>query len=368
MRLIWPIALLSYAILLTALHYSMASPWWLASPERMADFTAVAPFQYRLLLPAMVAALRVTSPLGVELLFALTEVVAWMLLIVVAHRALVVFRIGTSDLLRRALAMTVVIPVAIHLIMPDLRMHSAFVINSGVLELGEWRVEGLFRYVYDLPAAVLTLALVLLLRRFVQTLEGLWFAAYLGLFAFATLNRETTWFMLPAFFAVCYRVLDWGTLAKTLMLQIAVFVAIHGSMQWFFMNNANPYANIPGTQYENHLIANLTELTNPLYLITYLARFGAGLYLPILLLHRSLEPVLSRTLLCFGIPFLASTLLFGRIQEHRVFIEIVPLLWLGAVQALAARNAVHAPPTAAPRSKEVPKESTAVFRRVPLDC
>jgi hypothetical protein len=126
----------------------------------MTDFDAAAPFQYRLLLPAIVAALHATSSFGVELLFAITEVVAWMLLTIVAHRALAAFRIGTSDLSRRVLAMTVVIPVAIHLIMPDLKIQSVFVMDSGVLELGEWRTNQLFRYVYDLPAALFILALV----------------------------------------------------------------------------------------------------------------------------------------------------------------------------------------------------------------
>lgn len=350
-RLVWFLVLPAFAILLTAFHYSMASPWKHAAPELMVDFDAAAPFQYRLLLPAIVAALRSFLPLGVETLFAFIEVATWILLVVVAHRALVMFRVGTSDLGRRLLAMTILIPVAMHLIPPDLKVVSVFVIENGVLELGKWHANQLFHYMYDLPAATFILGLVLLLQRFVQTLDGRWFVAYFALFTVATVNRETTVFMIPAFLAVCYPVLDRGVLARAAALQVIVFAAIQLGLQEMFADNLNPNASVPGTQYENHLVGNLALFANPLYLIIYLARFCAGLYLPVLLLHRYLDTFLARVLLWYGVPFIAATLLFGRLQEHRVLIEIVPLLWLGAMQTMTNWLAARVPAGAEPQPK-----------------
>jgi hypothetical protein len=307
----------------------------------MASFEAAAPFQYRVLLPLVVAALHALTSVNVFTLFVLTELAAWMALVLVADRALRAFGIATGDLARRALAMTVMVPVGVQLIIPDLRIHSLLAAD-GSLDFAQWHLTALFRYVYDLPAAVFTLGLVLVLRRVVVTLDSRWLAAYLGLFTLAALNRETTMFLVPVFFAVCWRVLDHRTLAGALLIQLVVLLVIQSGLQWLFAENTNPHANVPGTEYENHLRHNLGLLSQPTYLATFLLRFGAGLYLPVLLLHRYLDPFLARTLLCFGVPFLVSTLVFGRIQEHRVMVEVVPLLWLGAVQAMAAYTAHRA--------------------------
>ncbi|HET8701559.1 MAG TPA: hypothetical protein VFL97_07830, partial [Nitrococcus sp.] len=215
--------------------------------------------------------------------------------------------------------------------------------DGGLLELGNWRAQRLFYYAYDLPAAVFTLALVILMVKFAQTRARRWLIGYLVLFAVATLNRETTLFLILPFIVVCYRPVDRAVLIKAVVLQAILFLAIEGTLQWAFMDHANPYADVSGTHYENHLLDNLSLFANPLYLITYLARFSAGIYLPVLLLRHYLHPMLGRTLLWFGIPFLTSALLFGRLQEHRVVIEIVPLIWLCGMQAIASWNAARAP-------------------------
>lgn len=286
-------------------------------------------------------------PLGEDLLFACVEVLAWMALVMVAYRALSAFGLGGSELSQRVLAFTIVIPMALHLIMPDLVLNPLFNLDGGVLELGTWRAQRLFHYPYDLPAAVFTLVLVLLMVQLARTYDSPWLAIYLGLFAVATVNRETRLFLIPAFIAVFYRTLDRKVLVIALVLQVATFVVIQGTLQWIFADNVNPNATVPGTHYEHHLLRNLIPFANPLYLLTYLVQFSAGLYLPALLLRQHLDPVLGRALFWFGIPFLTSAFLFGRMQEHRVVIELIPLLWLGGVQALAAWNTSRAQQTAA---------------------
>ncbi|MDN3722184.1 hypothetical protein QW131_30760 [Roseibium salinum] len=82
--------------------------------------------------------------------------------------------------------------------------------------------------------------------------------------------------------------------------------------------------------------------SSPLYAITYFARFSAGFYLPVLLLYRYLDPALGRMLICFAVPFLASAAYFGRLVEQRVVVEVVPLLWLCAMQAVWAYSRAQA--------------------------
>lgn len=344
-RAAWPGIVTLYAVLLASLHMAMTSPWRLATLTKLASFEAAEPFQHRILLPAMVAAVQQILPLGELLLFALAEVAGWVALILVAEQALKVFRIGATQAVRRALALTVVIPMGLHLIVPELVPYPGLNVDGGVLDLGNWRAQRLFYYVYDLPAAVFTLALVVLMALYARTRERRWLTGYLALFAVATLNRETTLFLIPCFAVLLFQRVEHLALVRALALQVGLFVAIQGLLQWTFADQVNPNAGVPGTQYENHLIANLALFTNPFYLLTYLARFGAGLYLPIILLRRHLDPFLGPLLICFAVPFLASAFFFGRIVEQRVVIELVPLLWLGGLQVLAALHASRRSPS-----------------------
>ena len=340
LRVAWFVTLLFYALFLTAFHYAATMPWWLASPERMANFSAAEPFQHRLLMPLIASILkRAIPPLNVDVIFAMLEVGLWMLLVIVACRALERFRIGHSDTVRRYLALTIVIPVAMHLIVPELKIPSLFIPHINIIEFRDWGLHHLPRYVYDLPAAVFILALVVLLKRFTQHPDRSRFAAYLGLFALATLNRETTIFLIPAFAVCCFGIVDRGTLAKTVAAQLIVFAIVLVAAKIFSDGAANLHQAAPGTDYQDHLTGNLSLLTNPLYLLIYAVRFAAGLYLPVILMHRHLDQVLKRTLLCFGLPLLASAVLVGRLQEERVVIEIVPLIWLAALQAITAAGA-----------------------------
>lgn len=339
-RTLWPAIVSLYAILLTSLHMAMTSPWRLATPVKLANFEAAEPFQHRVLLPALVAAVHEILPLGVVLLFALAEMAAWIALIVLAEQALRLFSIGSSTAVRRLLALTVVVPVGLHLIVPELVPYPALNLDEGVLDLGNWRAHRLFYYVYDLPAAVFLLALVLLMVQYARSRDRRWLYGYLALFAVATLNRETTLFLIPAFAIAFYGLIDRGTLVRAVAAQVGLVLVIQLTLQWWlFADQPNPNAGVPGTDYENHLVNNLQLFANPFYALTFLARFAAGFYLPVLLLRRHLDPVLSKTLLYFGVPFLASAFFFGRIVEQRVVIELIPLLWLGGIQVISAYHA-----------------------------
>ncbi|WP_404402128.1 hypothetical protein [Pelagibacterium halotolerans] len=315
----------------------------------MADFNAAAPFQYRMLMPLLASGVGKVVPwLDADVIFAALEVAAWMALVFVALRGVEMFCPEVSPRLRWPLALTVLVPVAMHLIVPDFRFPSTFQNEAGTLGLGEWRAVRLFRYVYDLPAAVFTLATALMLVRFERRRDLSRFAAYLGVFALATLNRETAVFMIAAFFGVCRHSLSPKTLLMALAAQIAVFVAIYGGIVWLAPAMENPHASVGASEYENHLMHNLALFASPLYLLTYFARFSAGLYLPVLLLRQHLSPVLGRIVFWYGLPLLASAILFGRLVEQRVVVEVVPLIWLAAIQAITAWVARQHTPGSSP--------------------
>lgn len=354
-RLGWALLLACLTGMLTALHIHLTVYWQYAHPELLVSFEAAAPFQYRALIPAIAAALQVPLAMEAGWIVAFLEMVAWGALVILAHHALSVFGIGRPGIVRRMLALTVLIPTGVHLMMPDIKFTLVHELGGEFARLADWDPEWLYLYVYDLPAAVFTLGLVLLLRQYLQAPTAGRLALYLGVFALATFNRETTAFLLPAFLLAGYGILPLPALVRGLLLQALLFVAIQGFLQWLFADNLNPRAQgVPGTQYEMHLTDNLWLLANPLFLAVYLLRFGAGMYLPVLLLWRHLDPFLMRVLIGFGVPFLAFVFLLGRIQEHRVVVELLPLLWIGALQAIAARQAASLPVPAAPPSPPGP--------------
>jgi len=342
-RLIWLMAAVMVAVFLTCLHLTTTAPFKLTTFHQLVNFNAVEPFQHRVLLPAIVAGLQVYLPLGEKLLFGLLEIGGWVALIVLAYRALVLFEIGRYDLMRRVLAFTVVIPMFMHLIAPDLQLVSAFVADNERFDVGTWQPRALFYYVYDLPAALFVFAMTLALARYARAPARRYMALYFLLFVIGTFNRETTVFMLGFFLLLFATRMPWHRLALLLIVQGALFVAIQGPLNWLFADNVNPNAQLVGTQYENHFIANLVLLSNPLYLLTFVARFAAGLYLPVLLWHRSLDRRLAMALIGFGLPLIFFALLAGRVQEQRIFIEVVPLIWLAAMQVIAARGAAAQP-------------------------
>lgn len=337
-RLTWWFATGLTAVFLTCMHMATTPTFKLASLDKLVRFEAVEPFQHRVLLPSVVASIQRVLPLGEVLLFGLLEVAGWVALIVLAHRALVCFRVGRSEFMRRMLAFTVVVPMMFQLIVPDFRLIHPPAEPSFALDFGTWRTWPLFYYAYDLPAAVLTLAMALVLAREYERPTARGFTLYFGLFALATLNRETAVFMLPLFALLFWSRLSMQRWLGLLALQAGLFVAIQLPLHWLFEGNVNPNGRLAGTNYEYHLIQNLGLFASPLYLMLFAARFTAGLYLPVLLWRRYLDRRLAAALLGFCLPLIAFAFLAGRVVEHRIFIEIAPLMWISALQVIAVRS------------------------------
>lgn len=339
-RFAWWVAATLASIFLTCVHLILAKPYVLTSFERLVHFQAVEPFQHRILVPALVAGAEHVLPLGHRLLFGAVEVLFWLLLIGVGHQAVKQMPIGHNSTLHRALAFTLLLPMALTLMMPDLRMVPGLSITHGVIDLGDWWALTVYYYPYDLPAGVFTLALALLLFALAErpTLPRL--LMFFALFALATSNRETTLLLIPM-----TALLFWGRVSTTqwlalLAAQAAVYYAVEWPLHWLFSDQPNPHRALSSTQYEDHLASNLALFESPIYALTFMVRFAGGCLLPVLLWWRYLDRRTVSALLGFVLPLVLSAIVVGRIPEHRIFTEAVPLIWLAALQVVAARVAV----------------------------
>ncbi|RJS94096.1 hypothetical protein [Salinisphaera sp. Q1T1-3] len=336
-RLCWWLALIFVAVFLTALQITITAPYGLTSLKLLANFQAVEPFQHRALIPICVAAIERLAPLDHRLAFALTEVVTWVALGVLAERALAIFGVTHHAALRGVLALTLLPPMAMVTLIPDLHVWPILARADGLWDLGDWGVRTLYYYPYDLPAAAFTLALLLTLTRIADRITGPRLIGLALLFAVATLNRETTLFILPM--AAClfmrhqHRRALFGVVAGLAVL----FVAVQWPLHWWFSDQPNPHGHLGATQYEWHLGENWHYLSQPIYLITELVRFLGGLWLPMILWWRFVDARLRAAVLGF-VPLLVLVgLLIGRVPEHRIFLEAVPLVWLAAIQAASQR-------------------------------
>jgi hypothetical protein len=338
-RAVWLVCIVLAAVFLTCLQFTTTKPFPLASFVRLVHLHAVEPFQHRILIPAIAAGLQHFLGAGNALLFAALELCAWIALLLLAYRALVVFNVGRSELIRRVLAFIIIVPMLTEIVVSELHVMPTFTMGVHGLRLGHWDSWPLFYYPYDLPAAAFTLALVLMLARYAERPSRWLYVAYLALFAAATANRETTIFLISFSALLFWRRLPAKQWPGLLLLQLAIFAAIELPLYWLFRNHVNPHANLAGSRYENHLFESLGFLSHPLYLIDFLVRFMAGLYLPVLLWRRFLDWRLACALVGFALPLIVFALIGGRLPEHRIFIEAVPLIWVAAMQAIARRCA-----------------------------
>lgn len=160
-RAVWWAAALFASLFCTVIQLAITVPYRLTSFARMAHFTSVEPFQQRALIPALAALLEHLAPLGHHLVFGLLEVVTWLALIMLAYRAVERFGIAGSEALKHLLALSIVLPLAIVVLMPDLKVWPLIAPDGHTLDLGRWGARTLFYYPYDLPAAAFTLALLM---------------------------------------------------------------------------------------------------------------------------------------------------------------------------------------------------------------
>ncbi len=347
---LWHVGVVTIALVLTLLHIGATVAY--VPLDRLATFEAFEPFQHRVLVPALVAAGRGVAP-GVQpaALYAVVEVIFWMALLYVGEAAIRTFVAGLGLPARRLLAFTAAWPVAIHLIKPqsfELIRADGTLCRVEALDLNFARINlapNLY-YPYDLPAAVFTLLLVVLAMRYREHLRPGRLVWYLAVVAAAALNRESAVIVVLATAALLPtrpRAKYWTVLAAHVVLALAVsWLAremIAASAQ------PNPHGGGAGGPYEFHLFNNIRTLLHPFYFVWIVPLFAGGLWVPLAAYRRLISRDLRRVICAFVLPSLALALVFGQVLEGRVFIEVQPLLWIAAIQAIAATLNRAAPAT-----------------------
>ncbi|OPZ70490.1 MAG: hypothetical protein BWY83_01614 [bacterium ADurb.Bin478] len=144
------------------------------------------------------------------------------------------------------------------------------------------------------------------------------------LLAVATLNKETTCFLILIFFYVEIGRLNWKQMAMHVSTGTAVWLAVKLALYLYFQNGTS------GALFENKLRSNLQFIATLPNLLSVFSLFGF-LWLPVLIyFHRIKNPFIQRALLTTPIFFLGM-LFVGNIFELRVFSEMIPLIGIAAL-------------------------------------
>jgi len=203
-------------------------------------------------------------------------------------------------------------------------------------------------FIYDYPVLLLFAAALLFIA------QKRW-RPYYAVYVLALLNKETA-ALLPVVFAVTqYDSMSRRNLARHVAAQIAIAVLVLGGLWWVFHDN-------PGAVTEFHLRRNLAWLADPRNYAVFielgpspLAPRGlpvwvpVGLNLPFIALVGALvaagwrfaPALLRRSLPAILLPILPLQLLFGFVDETRVWYEALPvvvaLLYVSAATRLGTR-------------------------------
>ena len=171
-------------------------------------------------------------------------------------------------------------------------------------------------YPWDIPAVLFTTLGILWIR------EQRW-SWYYWIFPFATLNRETTSFLIVVFALTQFGKMKWWTLAQHVVVQVAIWLCIKTLLSLTFAKNPGI-----GDYYADALKDNWAALREPATWRTVSLVFGV-LWLPLIVFARYIrEPFVRRAL--FVVPlFFAVTFVLAQFDELRIYGEMLPLVVLG---------------------------------------
>ncbi len=155
------------------------------------------------------------------------------------------------------------------------------------------------------------------------------YLAYLALFPVATLNRETTFLLLPCFVVAVYQA---TRVSRLLIYGTAYQVIIYAGIRWMVMTQ---FANNPGAAFIWRLPQNLSDYARaPLLTLILVGTLGMAVYL----VYQGWDdkPIFLRTMLILLFPAQVFLyLLFGMPWELRVYAESFPVLVLLALWPVA---------------------------------
>jgi hypothetical protein len=185
------------------------------------------------------------------------------------------------------------------------------------------------KHTYDVPTAMFfALALLLVARR--QLL------AYMLLFPFMCVNRETSILLTILFAIYFWRKLDRRTYLALLAVQVLIFLAIRLTLTWTF-------ADLPGSDIWIRPGRNWQMYVNDRP-ATILFLLAAGLLACLVESKWNRAPELARTAFLIFAPLLGALYFLSGVSfEIRVFVELVPVV---ALLVSAQENRNSPPPQA----------------------
>jgi hypothetical protein len=261
------------------------------SPEALVAGVASTPYQYRVLVPWLVRGAleaHVIEPASQMAAFAVIQTVFLVLLAFVFRRYL--SRFIRDRVLASVMALT------IYAILP-------------------FNYFNLPYYPYDIPSVMFfTLGLLLIYDR-----DWRWFYP---LFVAATLNRETSIFLVVVVVFVLYDKYSWRMLSLLAGSQLAIWLAIKAALWVIYQQNRWMGYGL----YQFQLKVNLATLIDfPIKGIIALATWGC-LWLAVVIWYRRIHDVyLRRTLWTIPV-FIAGMMFAGFVIELRIYGEVLPIV------------------------------------------
>lgn len=297
----------------TVLRFEMNREYARATLEALASGDAAAPFQHRVLVPAIVRLLR-----ELELTWIATGERPWQLIEFVAA-------IATIVALRQLFATVV-----------DRRSAGALAIGSliplGLVLASSFRINPYF-YPYDTPSVALLAFGLVALR------ERRW-ACYYAVFVVGCINRETMCFL-----TIAFALARAGTMPpQRLVAHLAVQTLIWALVKFALVEHL-PGTTVVGSDsrvFVDQWARNVEFLTTWSSAIYSLAVIG-GIWVLVLLRWRSVPDAFWRRVSLTALPFLAGMTIVGLLAEVRIYADMFPFLAPAALSVLDARNGSSRP-------------------------
>jgi len=282
-----------------------------ASVELLCDYKAETPYQNRVLVPTLVRAID-ASGIAARIGFTRGDSVRW-----IDAACVIAFFYALRALLAQFL--------------------------SGRWLPSAWALAGLYAlpflyvlprawpywYPWDLPAVLFTTLGLL----WIQQRRWSW---YYWVFPFATLNRETTSFLIVAFALTQFGRMKWLPYFEHLAAQAAIWLCIKWLLGMTFEKNPGI-----GEYYADALKDNLAALREPSTYGSLSLVFGF-LWLPLILFAWSIRESFVRRAVLVVPLFFCVTFLLAQFDELRIYGEMLPLVVLALACGVAGWRANRA--------------------------
>jgi len=261
------------------------------SPEALTAGIASTPYQYRVLVPWMVRGAIEAGLIQKDaqlVAFMVVEVVALVLLAFAFRRYLSLFI--ADRVLASAMALS------LYAVLPFNYFNVPF-------------------YPYDIPSVLFFTSGLLL----IHDRNWMWFYP---LFAAATLNRETSIFLVVVTVFVLYDKYSWSKLSLLVVTQLGIWAAIKAVLWELYRSNRWLGYGL----YEFQLRVNIATIhTFPIKALAALSTWGC-LWLAVVLWHRRIHHEFLRRNLWTVPVFVASMFVVGFVLELRIYGEVLPIV------------------------------------------